>query len=61
VPKNLVEGKRYELDFCNACMLVAEVKGEIFIDKPVSCGCPEVGLDSLIRVLHKNLTRLKLF
>jgi hypothetical protein len=35
-------GKRYELDFCNACMLVAEVEGEIFIDSPASCGCPAV-------------------
>jgi len=23
MPKNLVYGKRYELDFCNTCMLVA--------------------------------------
>ncbi len=42
MPKNLVEGKRYELDFCNACMLVTEVEGEIFIDNPASCGCPAV-------------------
>ena len=42
MPKNLVEGKRYELDFCSACMLVAEAEGEIFIDNPASCGCPAV-------------------
>ena len=38
MPTNLVDGKSYELDFCNACMLVAEAEGEIFIDNPVSCG-----------------------
>ncbi len=27
MPTNLAEGKRYELNYCNTCMLVAEVKG----------------------------------
>ena len=40
VPTNLIKGKRYELDYCNACMLVTEVNGKIFIDNPASCGCP---------------------
>jgi hypothetical protein len=41
MPKNLVEGNRYELDFCNRLhVLVAEAEGEIFIDNPVSCVCP---------------------
>ncbi len=40
MPTNLVEGKRYELDYCNTCMLVAEADGVIFIDNPASCGCP---------------------
>jgi hypothetical protein len=40
MPTNLVEGKRYELDYCNTCMLVVEVKGVIFIDNPASCICP---------------------
>jgi hypothetical protein len=40
--KNLVEGKRYELDICNTCKLVAEAEGEIYIDNPASCGCPAV-------------------
>jgi len=42
MPKNLAEGKRYELDYCNACMHVAEAEGEIFIDNPARCGCPAV-------------------
>ena len=42
MPTNLIEGKRYELDYCNTCMLVAEVKGVIFIDNPASCGCLSV-------------------
>ena len=42
MPTNLVEGERYELDYCNTCMLVAEVKGVIFIDNTASCGCPAV-------------------
>ena len=37
---NLAEGKRYKLDYCNTCMLVAEVKGVVFIVNPASCGCP---------------------
>ena len=41
IPTNLVEGKRYNLDYCNPCMLVAEEDGVIFIDNPASCGCPE--------------------
>ena len=40
MPKNLVEGNIYELNFCNACMLVVEVDGEIFTDNPAGCGCP---------------------
>ena len=41
MPKNLVEGNRYELDFCNRLhVLVAEAEGEIFIDNPASCVCP---------------------
>jgi hypothetical protein len=40
MPTNLVEDNRYELDYCNACMLVAVDDGAIFIDNPASCGCP---------------------
>jgi hypothetical protein len=40
VPNKIVMDKRYEMDFCNACMLVAEAKGKIFLDHPASCGCP---------------------
>ena len=32
--------KRYNLDYCNPCMLVAEADGVFFIDNPASCGCP---------------------
>jgi hypothetical protein len=35
--------KRYELDYCNTRMLVAEADGVIFINNPVSCGCPATG------------------
>jgi hypothetical protein len=45
MPKNLVEGKRYELDFCNVCMLVAEAEGKIFIDNQASC---------IVQALHKT-------
>ena len=37
---NLVKDKRYELDYCNTCMLVAEADGVIFIGNSASCGCP---------------------
>jgi hypothetical protein len=40
IPTNLIKGKRYNLDYCNPCMLVAEAGGVIFIDNPASCGCP---------------------
>ena len=40
MPTNLVEGKRYELAYCNTCMLVAEADSMVFIDNPAICGCP---------------------
>ena len=48
MPTNLVEGKRYELDYCNTCILVAEVKGVICIDNPASCGCPAEQFQGLL-------------
>jgi hypothetical protein len=40
MPTNHVEGKKYILDYCNTCMLVAEENGVVFIDNPAICGCP---------------------
>ena len=40
MPTNHVEGKKYILDYCNTCMLVAEEDGVVFIDNPAICGCP---------------------
>ena len=40
MPTNLVEGKRYELAYCNTCMLVAEADSMVFIDNPAICRCP---------------------
>jgi hypothetical protein len=42
MPNNLDKEKRYELNYCNSCMLVVEEKGVIFIDNLASCGCPAV-------------------
>ncbi len=47
-PTNLIEGKRYKLNYCNACMLVSEKDGVIFIDNPASCGCPETRFKSCL-------------
>ena len=40
MPTNHVGGKKYILDYCNTCMLVAEEDGLVFIDNPAICGCP---------------------
>ena len=40
VPTNAVEGKMYELNYYNACMLIVEAAGKTFIENVASCGCP---------------------
>jgi hypothetical protein len=40
MPTNHVEGKKYILDYCNTCMLLAEENSVVFIDQPAICGCP---------------------
>ena len=39
-PVAIISGKKYSLDYCNTCMLVAEEDGLVFIDNPAICGCP---------------------
>ena len=37
---DITPGKKYSLDFCNPCMLVAEADGTTFVEDAAACGCP---------------------
>lgn len=39
-PVVTIHGKKYELDYCNKCMIIAEAKGTEFVHNVAACGCP---------------------
>jgi hypothetical protein len=41
MPTKIVSSKKYDLNYCNTCMLAAEADGVLFIENPASCGCPD--------------------